>query len=48
MLLVEQRVDMALETCDRFYVLSGGKFVVEDKAGADGESRRSVIDAFLG
>lgn len=47
-LLVEQRVDMALENCDRFYVLSGGKFVAEDRAGAVDDSRRAVIDAFLG
>src|SRR5690606_28166244 len=31
-LLVEQRVDMALEVCDRVYVLSEGRIVDEGRA----------------
>jgi branched-chain amino acid transport system ATP-binding protein len=47
-LLVEQRVDLALESCDRFYVLSGGKVVLEDRPTAVDDERRVLIDAFLG
>jgi branched-chain amino acid transport system ATP-binding protein len=47
-LLVEQRVDLALQVCDRIYVLSGGRIVEEgnsDSVNADG---RALIDAYLG
>jgi branched-chain amino acid transport system ATP-binding protein len=47
-LLVEQRVELALETCDRFYVLSGGEVVLEDTPDSVDSDRRVLIDAFLG
>jgi len=47
-LLVEQRVELALETCDRFYVLSGGEVVLEDRPSSVDSDRRVLIDAFLG
>lgn len=47
-LLVEQRVELALETCDRFYVLSGGEVVLEDTPQSVDSDRRVLIDAFLG
>ena len=48
LLLVEQRVDLALRVCDRVYVLAGGEIVLEELAsGVDGESR-SLINAYLG
>lgn len=47
-LLVEQRVDLALEVCDRIYVLSGGR-IVEHGAAADVDGQgRALIDAYLG
>ncbi|HVT68628.1 MAG TPA: ABC transporter ATP-binding protein [Trebonia sp.] len=48
LLLVEQRVDLALAVCDRLYVLSGGRVVREARcADVDPESR-ALIDAYLG
>jgi branched-chain amino acid transport system ATP-binding protein len=47
-LLVEQRVELALETCDRFYVLVGGEVVLEDKPSSVDSDRRVLIEAFLG
>jgi branched-chain amino acid transport system ATP-binding protein len=48
LLLVEQRVDLALQVCDRLYVLRDGRVVDEDStARADAEGRR-LIDAYLG
>jgi branched-chain amino acid transport system ATP-binding protein len=47
-LLVEQRVDLALSSSDRFYVLSGGKVVTEENSAHLDDERRSVIDAILG
>jgi branched-chain amino acid transport system ATP-binding protein len=48
LLLVEQRVDIALEVCDRIYVLSGGRIVDEGKASDMGAEGRALIDAYLG
>jgi hypothetical protein len=47
-LLVEQRVDLALQVCDRVYVLAGGEVVLEDNVGALAGDGRSLIDAYLG
>jgi branched-chain amino acid transport system ATP-binding protein len=47
-LLVEQRVDLALSTCDRFYLLQGGKIEMEEQVHGGEEQQRVVIDAFLG
>jgi branched-chain amino acid transport system ATP-binding protein len=47
-LLVEQRVDLALQVCNRIYVLAEGR-VVDQKETADIDSDgRSLIDAYLG
>jgi branched-chain amino acid transport system ATP-binding protein len=47
-LLVEQRVDIALTVCDRIYVLSDGR-IIDEKSTADiGEDGRALIDAYLG
>jgi branched-chain amino acid transport system ATP-binding protein len=48
LLLVEQRVDLAQQVCDRVYILGNGAIIDEcgpDLVGADG---RDVIDAYLG
>jgi branched-chain amino acid transport system ATP-binding protein len=48
LLLVEQRVDLAQQVCDRVYILGDGAVVDEcgpDLVGVDG---RDVIDAYLG
>jgi len=47
-LLVEQRVDLALRTCDRIYVLAEGRIVDERAASAVTDEGRSLIDAYLG
>jgi branched-chain amino acid transport system ATP-binding protein len=47
-LLVEQRVDLALEVCDRVYVLTGGRIVDEGRAADMGGEGRALIDAYLG
>lgn len=48
LLLVEQRVDLALEVCDRIYVLSEGK-IIDEKLSSDlGEDGRALIDHYLG
>lgn len=47
-LLVEQRVDLALQVCDRIYVLSGGRIVRENIASEIDAERRELIDAYLG
>jgi branched-chain amino acid transport system ATP-binding protein len=48
LLLVEQRLDLAQQVCDRIYVLSGGRIVDEDSADAINAEGRAVIDAYLG
>ena len=47
-LLVEQRVDLALQLCDRLYVLSGGNIVREEAVSDIGNEGRDLIDAYLG
>lgn len=47
-LLVEQRVDLALKVCDRVYLLSGGRIVREDLAANIDSDGRALIDAYLG
>jgi branched-chain amino acid transport system ATP-binding protein len=47
-LVVEQRVDLALRMCDRVYVLAGGEVALEERASALGEDGRALIDAYLG
>ena len=47
-LLVEQRVDIALDVCDRIYVLSDGKIVEEKRSDELGEDGRALIDHYLG
>jgi branched-chain amino acid transport system ATP-binding protein len=47
-LVVEQRVDLALRMCDRIYVLAGGEVALEEKARALGQDGRALIDAYLG
>ncbi|WP_396658326.1 ABC transporter ATP-binding protein [Microbacterium sp.] len=47
-LLVEQRVDLALEVCDRIYVVYGGRIVDEGRADEMGAEGRALIDAYLG
>lgn len=47
-LLVEQRVDIALTVCDRIYMLSDGR-IIDERVTADiGEDGRALIDAYLG
>jgi branched-chain amino acid transport system ATP-binding protein len=47
-LVVEQRVDLALRMCDRMYVLAGGEVALEQNASEVGEDGRALIDAYLG
>jgi branched-chain amino acid transport system ATP-binding protein len=47
-LLVEQRVDLALQVCKRIYVLAEGR-IIDEKETADIDSDgRSLIDSYLG
>jgi branched-chain amino acid transport system ATP-binding protein len=46
-LLVEQNTDMALDLCDRAYVLAEGKVVLEGPA-ADLRGDQALIDSYLG
>jgi branched-chain amino acid transport system ATP-binding protein len=48
LLLVEQRVDLALRVCDRLYVLAGGEVVLETQAAEVQAEERSLINAYLG
>lgn len=48
LLLVEQRVDLALQVCSRVYVLSDGRIVDEKQTVAIDSDGRSLIDAYLG
>lgn len=47
-LLVEQRVDIALNVSDRIYVLSDGRIIDEKRTSDVGEDGRALIDAYLG
>jgi branched-chain amino acid transport system ATP-binding protein len=48
LLLVEQRVDLALQVCDRIYILSDGRIIDEMRSGDVGGDGRALIDAYLG
>jgi branched-chain amino acid transport system ATP-binding protein len=48
LLLVEQRVDLALRVCDRVYVLSSGQVALEERAADVHAEQRSLISAYLG
>jgi branched-chain amino acid transport system ATP-binding protein len=48
LLLVEQRVDLALRVCDRVYVLAGGEVALEERASEIQAEQRSLINAYLG
>ena len=48
LLLVEQRVELALRVCDRVYVLTGGEVAFEEEASALDAESRSLINAYLG
>ena len=48
LLLVEQRVDLALRVCDRVYVLAGGEVALEERASEVHAEERSLINAYLG
>ncbi len=48
LLLVEQRVDLALAVCDRLYVMSGGRVVRENRCADVDPEGRALIDAYLG
>jgi branched-chain amino acid transport system ATP-binding protein len=47
-LLVEQRIDIALAVCDRIYVLSDGKIIDERVTKSLGSDGRELIDHYLG
>ncbi len=48
LLLVEQRVDLALRVCDRVSVLAGGEIALEARAADVRAEERSLINAYLG
>jgi branched-chain amino acid transport system ATP-binding protein len=48
LLLVEQRVDLALRVCDRVYVLASGEVALEERASDVHAEERSLIRAYLG
>lgn len=48
LLLVEQRVDLALQVCDRLYVLNGGQIAQETRSESVDPQGRALIDAYLG
>jgi branched-chain amino acid transport system ATP-binding protein len=48
LLLVEQRVDLALRVCERVYVLAGGQIVVDEASAAIDSEGRALITAYLG
>jgi branched-chain amino acid transport system ATP-binding protein len=48
LLLVEQRVDLALAVCDRLYVMSGGQMVRESRCADVDPDDRALIDAYQG
>jgi branched-chain amino acid transport system ATP-binding protein len=48
LLLVEQRVDLALQVCDRIYVLAEGRVRDERQTKEVIGDERALIDAYLG
>lgn len=48
LLLVEQRVDLALQVCNRIYVLVDGRIIDERTSGQVSSDERALIDAYLG
>jgi branched-chain amino acid transport system ATP-binding protein len=48
LLLVEQRVDLALQVCDRIYVIADGRIVDERETNEVIGDERALIDAYLG
>jgi branched-chain amino acid transport system ATP-binding protein len=48
LLLVEQRVDLALQVCDRIYVLSDGRIIDERRSADVVGDDRLLVDAYLG
>lgn len=48
LLMVEQRVDLALRVCDRMYVLAGGEIVAHERAETIDVKGRALIEAYLG
>jgi branched-chain amino acid transport system ATP-binding protein len=48
LLLVEQRVDLALRVSDRVYVLASGELALEERAADVHAEQRSLISAYLG
>jgi branched-chain amino acid transport system ATP-binding protein len=48
LLLVEQRVELALRVSDRIYVLAGGEVALEQRASEVDAEERSLINAYLG
>jgi branched-chain amino acid transport system ATP-binding protein len=48
LLLVEQRVDLALQVCDRVYVLAEGRIVDHRQTKEVIGDERALIDAYLG
>lgn len=47
-LLVEQRVDLALQVCDRIYVLVDGHIIDQRTSVEVNSDERALIDAYLG
>jgi branched-chain amino acid transport system ATP-binding protein len=47
-LVVEQRVDIALDLSDRYYVMTGGRIVRAGNSADTGPAGEAVIEAFLG
>lgn len=48
LLMVEQRVDLALRVCERVYVLSGGEIVADEQVETLDVAGRGLIEAYLG
>lgn len=48
LLIVEQRIDLAMQVCDRLQVLSAGQIVSEQQANWLDVEGRDLISAYLG
>jgi branched-chain amino acid transport system ATP-binding protein len=48
LLVVEQRIDLVLQVCDRLSVMVGGRIVHEEETATVDRDERGVIDAYLG